>query len=71
MVAYVLIIVGALNWGLIGLLDLNLVDALLGSWPGLERLVYILVGASALLSVAKHRMECKVCGGEMYSSKSM
>jgi len=48
MVAWYLLVVGGLNWGLIGLLNLNLVTMLLGSWPMLVSLVYVLVGVSAL-----------------------
>ena len=48
MVAWVLLIVGGLNWGLVGLLNLDLVMLLLGSWPVLAQLVYILVGLSAV-----------------------
>lgn len=54
MVAWWLAIIGALNWLLVGLgralgLDnWNLVNLILGSWPGLENLVYILVGVSGL-----------------------
>lgn len=43
--AMVLVIVGALNWGLVGLLGLNLVTMIFGMGT-LENLVYILVGAS-------------------------
>ncbi len=39
-----LVVIGALNWGLVGLLNVNLVNWLLGSWPMVERVVYILVG---------------------------
>lgn len=58
-----LVWVGALNWGLVGLFQWNLVNALLGSWPTLERLVYGLVGLSALLLLAKAK--CKPCMAEM------
>ncbi len=51
MVSWVLITVGALNWGLVGLANVNLVEALLGSWPMLVQVTYILVGASGLYSV--------------------
>ncbi len=44
----VLVLVGALNWGLVGLGGWNVVNMVLGGWPGLERLVYVLVGLSAL-----------------------
>lgn len=47
-VAGVLVLVGALNWGLIGLFDWNLVSFLLGDMTGLSRLIYGLVGLSAL-----------------------
>jgi uncharacterized membrane protein YuzA (DUF378 family) len=61
MVAFALVVVGAVNWGLVGLLDYNLVSMLLGSWPAVEKLVYVLVGASAVYLVATHMNECKVC----------
>lgn len=44
----VLLIVGGLNWGLVGLLGLDLVAALFGEMSALSRIVYTLVGASAL-----------------------
>lgn len=47
-VVWVLMLAGGLNWGLIGLFNFNLVNAIFGSIPMLERIVYILVGISAL-----------------------
>ena len=47
-VVLVLVLVGGLNWGLIGLLNYNLVEALFGSMPTLVNIVYDLVGLSAL-----------------------
>lgn len=53
-IALTLIIIGGLNWGLVGLFDYNLVDALFGSastsW--FTRLIYILVGVSAIAAFA-------------------
>ena len=43
-----LVLVGALNWGLIGLLNFNLVEQLLGLYPTIVKLVYLLVGAAGL-----------------------
>ena len=43
----VLVIVGGLNWGLVGLFDFDLVAAIFGAGSMLSRLVYILVGLSA------------------------
>lgn len=50
-VALLLIIIGGLNWGLVGLFDFNLVAALFGSGSTLTRLVYVLVGMAALYSI--------------------
>ena len=49
-IAWVLVIVGALNWGLIGInMEWNVVDMLLGAWPVVLKIVYLLVGLSALV----------------------
>ena len=64
-VAFTLLLVGALNWGFVGLFNnFNLVATLLGSWPVVERLVYILVGASAVYVITVHKADCKICGGK-------
>ena len=47
-IAIVLVIVGALNWGLVGLFGFNLVAALFGGLPTVESIVYILVGIAGL-----------------------
>jgi len=47
-VTLLLLIVGGLNWGLVGLFDFDLVAALFGEMSALSRIVYTLVGASAL-----------------------
>jgi uncharacterized membrane protein YuzA (DUF378 family) len=46
-----LVIVGGLNWGLIGLFDFDLVAAIFGEMSPLSRIVYVLVGASALWQI--------------------
>ena len=51
MVADVLLIIGGLNWGLVGVADWNLVDSLFGAWPALVSIIYILVGLSALYAL--------------------
>lgn len=48
-IAYVLVIIGALNWGLIGLFNFNLVALLFGDMTLLARIVYSLVGISAII----------------------
>lgn len=47
-IALVLVIVGGLNWGLVGIMDFNLVSAIFGEMSTLSRVVYGLVGLSAL-----------------------
>lgn len=58
MVTNVLVLVGALNWGLVGFFDFNLVSALVGAWPVVERVVYALVGLSAVYLGAMKLMCC-------------
>lgn len=49
LITLVLVIVGGINWGLVGLADFDLVAALFGGQQApMSRLVYILVGLSAL-----------------------
>jgi len=43
-IAAVMVVVGALNWGLVGMFQFDLVAALFGDASGLSRLVYSLVG---------------------------
>lgn len=58
---FTLTIVGALNWGLVGLFNFNVVSAIFGVASGLERLVYILVGLSAVYIGVTHMNDCKIC----------
>jgi len=46
--SFIFVLVGALNWGLLGLLNFNLVSVIFGSVPFLARAIYILVGLSAV-----------------------
>lgn len=48
LVTLIVVIVGGLNWGLVGLVDFDLVATLFGAGSDLTRIVYVLVGASAL-----------------------
>jgi uncharacterized protein len=47
-IAFILVVVGALNWGLIGVADFNLVAVIFGD-GGVSRVVYTLVGLAALI----------------------
>ncbi|OGC86839.1 hypothetical protein A3D70_02645 [Candidatus Adlerbacteria bacterium RIFCSPHIGHO2_02_FULL_54_18] len=68
MVGFIFLVVGGLNWGLIGLggfmnADWNVVGMILGSWPQVEWLVYILVGLSAVWALVSHKGDCRTCSG--------
>jgi uncharacterized membrane protein YuzA (DUF378 family) len=63
-IAWVLVVVGGLNWGLVGLgmlmnFDLNVVGILLGSWPMVLAIVYLLVGVATLVTICG--CPCKKC----------
>ena len=47
-IAYVLTIIGGLNWGLVGAFDFNLVAAIFGEQSPLSRIIYVLVCLSAI-----------------------
>ncbi|MBI2048471.1 MAG: DUF378 domain-containing protein [Parcubacteria group bacterium] len=66
MVAWILLVVGGLNWLLVGLGGFmggnwNVVSMIFGSWPMVEWLVYVLVGAAAAYELVTHKANCKVC----------
>jgi uncharacterized protein len=66
--AIILVVIGAANWGLVGLgyffgTNLNIVNLLLGKWPILENLVYLLVGIAGAV-------KCWACSNEKCSCHS-
>ncbi len=50
-IALVLLVIGGLNWGLVGLVDINLVDLIFGFAPILVKIIYILVGVAAIYTI--------------------
>lgn len=50
-IALILIIIGAINWGLIGLFKFNLVDTIFGTMTLFSRIIYTLVGISGLWGI--------------------
>lgn len=44
----VLVIIGAINWGLVGIANFNLVDVIFGAVPWLVTTVYVLVGLAGI-----------------------
>jgi uncharacterized protein len=53
-ICFILVIIGALNWGLVGLFGLDLVAALFGDMSMLSRIVYVLVGLAAIGLLVAH-----------------
>jgi uncharacterized membrane protein YuzA (DUF378 family) len=51
LITLVLAIIGGINWGLVGISNVDLVAALFGAGSGLSRTVYVLVGLSALYQI--------------------
>lgn len=51
-IATVLTIIGGLNWGLVGAFEWNLVDAIFGEGSAASRVVYVIVGISALIAIS-------------------
>ena len=54
-ITYILVIVGALNWGLVGFFGIDLVASIFGDMSLLSRIVYGLVGISAIFLLLIHR----------------
>lgn len=60
-VAYILLIIGGINWLLVGLFGWD-IGALFGGMTMLiPKIIYVLVGASALYEIFSHKARCKDC----------
>ena len=51
-IALSLVIIGALNWFLVGLFEFNLVDSIFGSLSALARVIYTIVGLAGIWAIA-------------------
>ena len=63
MLAFILVIVGGLNWLLVGLFGWDIGEIFGGQGAWFSRIVYILVGLSALWLIFTHKKNCKYCKG--------
>jgi len=50
-IAIVLVIIGGLNWGLVGLFDFDVIASIFGSVVAVQKIIYILVGIAALYMI--------------------
>lgn len=62
MLAFILLVVGGLNWLLVGLFGWDVGEIFGGQGAAISRLVYVLVGLAAIYEAATHKGNCKVCG---------
>ena len=62
MIAFLLVVVGGLNWLLVGIWGVDVGELLFGSMGAtLSRVIYVLVGLSALVLLFTHKKDCKMC----------
>ena len=57
-VSQILVIVGAICWGLIGAFQFDLVGTIFGAMSMLSRVVYVLIGVSGVMSLMKFFKKC-------------
>ncbi len=60
-IAFILIIIGSINWLLVGILGWDIGELFGGQGALISRIIYILVGLSAIYEVATHKSNCKDC----------
>lgn len=58
-VSFILLVIGGLNWGLVGIADYDVVTSLLGD--AVAQVVFVLVGLAAVLEIFTHKKSCKAC----------
>lgn len=63
--AFILVIVGGLNWLLLALTGWEIGQIFGGMDAALSQILYILVGLSAIYLVITHKKDCKMCEGGM------
>lgn len=68
-VSFILLVVGGLNWGLIGVGVEDVVSRLLGD--ALAQVVFVLVGLAAIVEIVSHKKSCKMCPAGSVSGGGM
>jgi uncharacterized protein len=62
MVTFLLLVVGGLNWLLVGVLGWDIGSQFLGGMDAMaSRIIYILVGLSAIVELVAHKKSCRTC----------
>lgn len=64
-IAFILLIIGGLNWLLVGVFGWDIGSFFGGMEAGISRVIYVLVGLAAIYEVIMHKGTCKVCEAMM------
>ena len=62
MVTWILLVVGGLNWLLVGLFGWDVGQLFGGMGAIISRAIYVLVGLSAIYEIVTHKKNCRACG---------
>jgi uncharacterized membrane protein YuzA (DUF378 family) len=65
MVTFILLVIGGLNWLLVGLFNWDVGQIFGGMDAMFSRIIYVLVGLSAIYEIATHKNMCKNCDKSM------
>ncbi|OGN59384.1 MAG: DUF378 domain-containing protein [Chlamydiae bacterium RIFCSPHIGHO2_12_FULL_27_8] len=58
LIAWILLIIGGINWGFVGVVDFNIIDYIFGKiW--IDKVLYFLVGVSAIYALVNFKHCCK------------
>jgi uncharacterized membrane protein YuzA (DUF378 family) len=64
-ISFILVIIGGLNWLLVGLFSWDIGNIFGGQGMIIPRIIYILVGLSAIYLIFTHKSDCKKCDDKM------
>lgn len=62
-VAYALVLIGGINWGIYGVAGFDVVDFLFGNTPVIARVVYVFVGLATVYMIVNKYVPCACAGG--------
>lgn len=60
-IAGLLVVIGAVNWGLVGALNFNVVTTVLGEGSSVTRVVYVLIGLAGVMKLISCFKDCPKC----------
>lgn len=70
-ITFILLVIGGLNWLLVGAFGWDVGQLFGGQAATISRIVYILVGLSALYEMFSHKKNCKMCGMNNMGNQGM